>query len=225
MFETHAEAIIPSVFYSEEGLLEWSFITQRFHAEWFYIKQAFFTSDGDLASRMVMIDDFCEFKSLLAASSKFAWVEDVYLVTPGQVNQTGTWAIDLLLEMEEITPSPDFVNRNFIYRVNRDEGEYFSTEVDGIWESLPSQKIYQRTCTAPAPLKGRSPLSAMEAVRLTQIVLAGVKLHGGDVEEGAKWIGTSQHELEGKTPLEMLTAPDFLRFMKLVNSLDSGLSI
>ena len=63
MFETHAEAIIPSVFYSEEGLLEWSFITQRFHAEWFYIKQAFLTSDGDLASRMLMIDDFCEFKS------------------------------------------------------------------------------------------------------------------------------------------------------------------
>lgn len=153
MLETHADAIIPSLFDSGDGLLEWRFVTQRFHAEWFYINQCFFSRDGDLLSRMLMIDDFNELESLLQASGKFSWVEDIYIVTPAKINQTGTWAIDLLLEMRVITPDPNLVDRNFIYRVNNSAESYFSIEVDGDWEMLPAQIVYQRASAAPEGTK------------------------------------------------------------------------
>ncbi|EPJ2807299.1 hypothetical protein ACTHGN_000286 [Pseudomonas putida] len=144
MFETHAKAIAPSTFDYDKGLLELDFVSQRFHAEWFYITQHIRTDDGELSSRMLLIDDISEFKALLSARTKAAWVKDIYLVTPGTINKTGTWAIDSLLEVKEISPSPMLANRNFIYKIKNTTDHYFSTDVDGTWENLPFKIIYKR---------------------------------------------------------------------------------
>lgn len=144
MFETHAKAIAPSIFDYDKGLLELDFVSQRFHAEWFYINQHIRTDDGELSSRMLLIDDINEFKALLSARTEAAWVRDVYLVTPGTINKTGTWAIDLLVEVKEISPSPTLANRNFIYKTNNSTHHYFSTEANGTWENLPFKIIYKR---------------------------------------------------------------------------------
>lgn len=220
MIETHAEAVISSIFYSEDGFLEWRFAIQRFHAEWFYIRQCFFTEYGDISGRMLIIDDVNELKSLLSTRGGAAWVEDVYLVTPGNVNHTGTWAIDLLLEMKEIAPDPDLVNRNFVYVVNRVGGGYFSTEVDGIWEHKPAKVVYKRNNSAPAIAEQELRLSKEQAARLSKVVMASISLHKGNVAQGAKWIVSPLAKLNGKVPIEMLSEHEFSLLVSYINSLE-----
>lgn len=148
MFETHEEALVTSEFYSEEVLLEWRFVTQRFNSEWFYICQHFFQKGSEeVAKRMLLIDDINEFKALIRASNEMSWVEDVFLVTPGTVNGTGSWSIDLLIEIKEVAPDLNFVNRNYIYEVGGQVGRYYSTEIDGVWECLKSTTIYKQKNT------------------------------------------------------------------------------
>lgn len=150
MFETHVKAIAPSKFDYDKGLLELDFVSQRFHAEWFYVNQHMRKDDGELASRMLLIDDVNEFKSLLKARTETTWVKDIFLVTPGPINKTGTWAVDLLIEVREIAPSPKLASRSFIYRTNNTTGVYYSTDPNGIWENLPFKVIYKRKITAHA---------------------------------------------------------------------------
>ncbi|WP_339441864.1 hypothetical protein [Pseudomonas proteolytica] len=220
MIETHAEAVISSIFYSEEGFLEWRFAIQRFHTEWFYIRQNFVTENGDISGRMLIMDDINELKSLLSTRGGEAWVEDIYLVTPGSVNHTGTWAIDLLLEMKEVVPAPNLVNRNFVYVVNRVGGSYFSTEVDGIWEHKTAKIVYKRNNSAPAPVEQELRLSKEQAARLTKIVIASISLHKGDVAQGAKWIVSPLTELNGKIPIEMLSEHEFSLLLSYIASLE-----
>lgn len=151
MFETHARAVRESPFDSDKGLLALDFVSQRFHAEWFYISQGIKLAPGETSSRMLMIDDPHELKAFLNARTTGAWVEEIYLVTPGSVNKTGSWAINLLLEIREVSSGSDVSSGGFIYRTDSREGKCFSKKTDGIWENLPAKTIYRSELQSPRP--------------------------------------------------------------------------
>ncbi|HEN8800256.1 TPA: hypothetical protein U8251_002855 [Pseudomonas putida] len=144
MFETHARAITRSPYDYDKGLLALDFVSQRFHAEWFYINQNIRTDLGEISSRMLMIDDPNELKALLISRTRSAWVQDIYLVTPGSVNKTGTWAIDLLLEMKEFATATEHGNKGFAYKIHGNSSQYFSSETGDTWEELPCKIVYLR---------------------------------------------------------------------------------
>lgn len=144
MFETHIKAVTPSPFDYDKGLLGLDFVSQRFHAEWFYVDQHIRTVEGKLSNRMLLIDDITEFKGLLSARTKSAWIRDIYLVTPGAINNLGTWAINLLLEVKEVALCPKQSNKALIYKVENAVGYYCSEFLGSDWECLPSKVIYKR---------------------------------------------------------------------------------
>lgn len=147
MFETHIKAVTPSRIDYDKGLLGLDFVSQRFHAEWFYVDQHIRTSEGNLSNRMLLIDDIAEFKGLLSARTKSAWIQDIYLVTPGAINSLGTWAINLLLEVREVVLCPKQNNKALVYKVENAVGYYCSELIGGKWEHLPSKVIYKRKPT------------------------------------------------------------------------------
>lgn len=224
MFETHEEALLTSEFYSEEVLLEWRFVSQRFNSEWFYICQNFVQKGSEeVARRMLLVDDINEFKSLIRASNEMSWVEDVFLVTPGTVNGTGSWSIDLLIELKEVTPDPNFVNRNYIYEVDGQVGRYYSTEIDGVWESSKSTTIYnQKKIHNLNPTRIHWALSDDDGFRMAQILLAGISLHEGDYVEGAKWLTSKVWGLGGMRPIEMVDPVGFCRLIDFIGKLEHG---
>ncbi|MGE8050015.1 hypothetical protein ACQKPT_17165 [Pseudomonas monteilii] len=144
MFETHIKAVTPSPFDYDKGLLGLDFVSQRFHAEWFYVDQHIRTTDGTLSNRMLLIDDIAEFKGLLSARTKSAWIQDIYLVTPGAINNLGTWAINLLLEVKEVVLCPKQKHKALVYKVENAAGYYRSELICNKWEHLPSKVIYKR---------------------------------------------------------------------------------
>lgn len=148
MFETHAKAITPSPLDSDKGFLELDFVSQRFHAEWFYVSQHIRTNDGETSNRMLLIDDVDEFKSLLIARTQSAWIKEIYLVTPAGINKTGAWAIDLLLEVREMVSRSNSYNKCYIYKVDGTAEYYLSAGVDEKWQELPSRIIYSRKSVA-----------------------------------------------------------------------------
>ncbi|MEC6744602.1 hypothetical protein [Pseudomonas qingdaonensis] len=151
MFETHARAVRGSPFDSDKGLLALDFVSQRFHAEWFYINQGIELAPGETSSRMLLIDDPHELKALLSSRTTGAWIQEIYLVTPGDVNKTGSWAIDLLIEISEISSGSNVSSSDFIYRTDSRDGKCFSKKTDGIWENLPSKTIYRRNLQDLSP--------------------------------------------------------------------------
>jgi len=224
MFETHKEAIVTSGFYSEDGLLEWRFVTQRFHSEWFYICQHFVqTGSKEVAKRMLLIDDINEFKLLIGANSKRSWVEEVFLVSPSDVNGSTSWSIEPLIEVKEVTPDPGFSNRNYIYEVGGETGQYYSIERDGVWENLKSATIYkQEKIDNSNSISVHWALSDDDSLRVAQILLAGINLFGGDYVEGSKWLTSKVWGLDGLRPIEMVDPASFCRLLDFIGRLEHG---
>lgn len=223
MFETHVEALMESFFCSDPNLLEWRFVTQRFSREWFYIEQHYIEADSqDVAKRMLMIDDINEFKALMRAKTKNTWVQAVFLVTPKSINGSKGWSVDLLLEMREFEPDPEFVNRYYSYEVDGPPQHYYSNELDGHWENLESTMIYKDDSCSLENIQSHWALSEDQSTRAELIILAGIELCGGNYVEGVKWVTSRVRGLGERRPLEMLLPEEFCQVIDFIGRLEQG---
>ncbi|MBL3606640.1 hypothetical protein [Pseudomonas syringae] len=221
MFETHEEAFIQSFFCSDPGLLEWRFVTQRFTSEWFYISQHYIEVDTQcVAKRMLLIDDINEFKALVSTKSVDSWVDEVFLVTPKSINGIRPWSVDLLLEIREYEPDPNFLNRNYIYKVDGSSPYFHSTELDGYWENLEFDVLYRNTtCPQLKPSQTHWAFSEDQTARIEQIILAGIELFYGNYLEGVRWATTKVNDLGYRCPLEMVDPEGFCQVIGFIERL------
>lgn len=84
-----------------DGVQLWSLVEHEICWPWFYVQvvQAF----GDKRFRtMLMLPNRSIFEDVVSAQTDKVWLDQAYLVSPGNVNGTRKWRMEELLEVESV---------------------------------------------------------------------------------------------------------------------------
>ncbi|MNF98321.1 hypothetical protein D3C84_811770 [compost metagenome] len=124
MFVTYKQAEIPIGFYlGDENTQHWQYVEQTLHCPWFYVGLAR-RSGEEIMNSMLLIPSTQAFEQLLEQQGKDIWLKDVQLVTPGYMNGSDFWKMELLLEICEVIDDRDN-SYSYVYKL---EGERLYSE-------------------------------------------------------------------------------------------------
>ncbi len=99
MFTTYHSASIPNAITSgTPRALHWAYVEQEWLWPWFYV-QIGCTEAGESFTRLLMITTVSDLEQMVAEQGQHFWLEQVQLVTPGQVNKQGRWLMEPLIEV------------------------------------------------------------------------------------------------------------------------------
>ncbi|WP_435609729.1 hypothetical protein [Pseudomonas knackmussii] len=84
------------------GQRTWSFVEQDGLAPWFYVQIGRRKQSAN-ETYMLMLGSTAELGQLVEEQSDSMWLERAYLVSPPSINNTESWLMESLLEIEAVT--------------------------------------------------------------------------------------------------------------------------
>lgn len=81
-----------------DGIQFWSLIEHEILWPWYYI-QVVQDLGTELSRTMLMMSTTSELSGVALARTKVAWLEAAYIATPGDINGTGAWTLEPLVEV------------------------------------------------------------------------------------------------------------------------------
>lgn len=101
MFVTYSKAEVPiGVLAGHPEVHHWRYAELSFSCLWFYISIGYVRSN-QLGRSTLLLSGLGEFEQLLSDRSPDLWLEEVMIVSPSEVNGTGSWRLDPLMTLEE----------------------------------------------------------------------------------------------------------------------------
>lgn len=105
MFKTMREAeLIPSLFRAANGFQFWSIVEVETLWPWFHV-ETIDCSNNFTHKGIVLVPNVSLLRDLISGESKTAWISEVQVVTPGDVNSTGSWKMEGLISLHELADS------------------------------------------------------------------------------------------------------------------------
>jgi len=105
MFRTMREAeLMPGLIRSTSGFQFWSLVELETVWPWFHVETIDCTEDSHhkgivLAPNVQLLSD------LITSGSQTSWVQQVQVITPGSMNGTGSWKMEVLESLHEVIGS------------------------------------------------------------------------------------------------------------------------
>lgn len=96
--------LMPGLIRSTSGFQFWSLVEIETIWPWFHVETVYCSRESRhrgivLAPNVQLLSD------LITARSATCWVEQVQVITPGSMNGTGCWKMDILESLHEVTDS------------------------------------------------------------------------------------------------------------------------
>lgn len=105
MFRTMREAeLMPSIFNAANGFQFWSLVELETMWPWFHVETIDSSSNG-MHRGVVLAHSVPLLVDLIGGQSKTAWINQVQVVTPGDINGTGSWKMEALISFHELVDS------------------------------------------------------------------------------------------------------------------------
>lgn len=104
MFWTHRRAEVSTHAHFGYETQAWTHVSQSLHVPWFYVTVTE-GSHGETLLTMLLVQEVSVLEALLAQQNGSMKVESVQLVSPGQINNSGRWLMEPLIELSRITSS------------------------------------------------------------------------------------------------------------------------
>lgn len=105
MFRTMREAeLMPSIFNAENGFQFWSLVEVETMWPWFHVETIDSSSNG-MHRGVILAHSAPLLVDLIGGQSKTARINQVQVVTPGDINGTGSWKMDTLISFHELVDS------------------------------------------------------------------------------------------------------------------------
>lgn len=101
MLVTYAQAEVPlALLVGNSDVRHWRYAELAFNCVWFYVSIGYVQSGPQRQSTLLMTE-LREFEQLLSDCGKFLWIDDVMVVSPGNLNGSGGWKMERLVALEE----------------------------------------------------------------------------------------------------------------------------
>ncbi|WP_048361852.1 hypothetical protein [Pseudomonas deceptionensis] len=105
MFRTMREAeLMPNIFRAANGFQFWSLVELETMWPWFHVETIDSRSNG-IHQGVVLAPSVPLLVDLIGGQSKTAWINQVQVVTPGEINGTGSWRMEALVSLHELVDS------------------------------------------------------------------------------------------------------------------------
>lgn len=102
MFRTMREAeLMPGLIRSTSGFQFWSLVELETVWPWFHVETIDCTEDSHHKG-IVLAPSVQLLRDLISAGSKTSWVQQVQVITPGSMNGTGSWKMEVLESLHEV---------------------------------------------------------------------------------------------------------------------------
>lgn len=108
MFNTYPQAELwLGSLANQGGQRTWSFVEQDGFTPWFYV-QIGRQKRSVKETYMLMLGSTAELGQLIEEQSERMWLEQAYLVSPPFINNTESWLMETLLEIEVVTQADSY---------------------------------------------------------------------------------------------------------------------
>lgn len=105
MFRTIREAeLMPNLFRAPNGFQFWSLVELATMWPWFHV-ETIDCSGNDIHRGVVLAPSVPLLADLIGGESKTARIDQVQVVTPGDINGTGSWKMEALISLHELVDS------------------------------------------------------------------------------------------------------------------------
>jgi hypothetical protein len=139
---TYAQAEVPlGLMAGKPEIRHWRYAELSFNSIWLYVSIGYVRS-GLQCQCTLLMPELREFEQLLTDCGDELWIDDVMVVSPGNVNGSGAWAMERLDTLEEAVEEQ---NGQFVYIYVLENGKRY-TEVELVQSArLEVQRIiYKR---------------------------------------------------------------------------------
>lgn len=142
MLVTYAQAEVPlGLMAGKPEIRHWRYAELSFNSVWLYVSIGYARSGAERQCTLLM-PELREFEQLLNDCGDELWIEDVMVVSPGDINGSGTWMMERLGTLEE---AADEQTGEYIYIYVLENGKrYTETELIESAKLQVQRVIYQR---------------------------------------------------------------------------------
>ncbi|NWD69377.1 hypothetical protein HX870_17390 [Pseudomonas gingeri] len=142
MLVTYAQAEVPlGIMAGKPEIRHWRYAELSFNSVWLYVLIGYARSGAQRQCTLLM-PELREFERLLNDCGDELWIEDVMVVSPGDINGSGTWMMERLGTLEEVV---DEQTGEYIYIYVLENGKrYTETELIQSAKLQVQRVIYQR---------------------------------------------------------------------------------
>ncbi|MFY1664522.1 hypothetical protein [Pseudomonas sp. Pseu.R1] len=118
----------------------WPFVEFETFLPWFHVETIEDTGDA-LHKGVILAASVDQLKQFLQHDCQTAWIEEVQVITPGDLNGTGSWRMEILTKLTEFNAT-DSVPSGHTYEVHG--GATYSTAITEAMEKTVSNLVYAR---------------------------------------------------------------------------------
>lgn len=105
MFRTMREAeLMPTLISNANGFQFWSFVELETMWPWFHV-ETIDCSNNAVHKGVVLAPSVPLLVDLIDGESNTSWINEVQIITPGDINRTGSWKMDVLISLHELIDS------------------------------------------------------------------------------------------------------------------------
>ncbi|MDD1141007.1 hypothetical protein M5G22_25890 [Pseudomonas sp. TNT2022 ID233] len=142
MLVTYAQAEVPlGLMAGKSEIRHWRYAELSFASIWLYVSIGYVRS-GLQRQCTLLMPELREFEQLLNDCGDALWIDDVMVVSPGDVNDSGAWMMERLVALEEAV---DKQTGEFVYIYVLDNGRrYTESELIQSDELQDQRVLYQR---------------------------------------------------------------------------------
>lgn len=142
MLVTYAQAEVPlGLMAGKSGIRHWRYAELSFASIWLYVSIGYVRS-GLQRQCTLLMPELREFEQLLNDLDDALWIDDVMVVSPGHVNDSGAWMMERLGALEEAV---DKKTGEFVYIYVLENGRrYPESELIQSHKLRDQRVLYQR---------------------------------------------------------------------------------
>lgn len=142
MLVTYSHAEVPlGLMAGKPEIRHWRYAELSFNSIWLYVSIGYVRLETHRQCTLLM-PELREFEQLLNDCSDALWIDDVMVVSPGDVNDSGAWMMERLYALEEAV---DVHTAEFVYIYVLENGKrYIETELSQNAKLEVQRTIYQR---------------------------------------------------------------------------------
>lgn len=118
MLVTYAQAEVPlGLLVGKPDVRHWRYAELSFESVWLHVSIGYVRS-GPPSQSTLLMPDLREFEQLLADCGDSLWIDEVMVVSPGDINGSGAWMMERLVTLEEVV-NEDSGQLFYVYSVER----------------------------------------------------------------------------------------------------------
>lgn len=138
MFKTTEQSALLSAPSGADGVQFWAHVEHELLWPWYYLQVVQDLGDEEMRT-MLMLPSSAALADVVLARTELVWLEAAYIATPADLNETGGWRLEPLVEVVVFRNEKDFPQG---VRHTVDSGQVYSLGEPDSVHSVRSEKVF-----------------------------------------------------------------------------------